>query len=94
MPNNPYPVRTLYKNFQVFNVLSDYDTFSSADNSQILVYPHDENMSEDDLRELEDGRLPEEGSLISIDITKLLNEAINANLPCVAELTKLIGGVK
>lgn len=94
MPKNPYPVRTLYKNFQVFNVLDDADTFSGADNSQILVYPHDANMNETDLQDLEDGRLPDEGSLVSIDMTKLLNEAIKANLPCVAELTKLIGGVK
>ena len=94
MTKNPYPVRNLYKHFQVFNVLSDFDTFSSADNSQILVYPHDENMSEDDLQELEDGRLPEDGSLVSIDMTKLLNEAIKANLPCVAELTKLLELVK
>lgn len=94
MPNNPYPVRTLYKHFQVFNVLSDYDTFSSADNSQILVYPNDKDCTDEQLSDLEDGRLPEDGSLVSIDMTKLLNEAIKANLPCVAELTKLLEGVK
>jgi hypothetical protein len=90
MPKNPYPVRTLYKNFQVFNVLSDYDTFSSADNSQILVYPNDEHCTEEQMDELENGRLPETGDLVSIDMTKLLNEAIKAKLDCVKPILDLI----
>jgi hypothetical protein len=90
MPKNPYPVRTLYKNFQVFNVLSDFDTFSSADNSQILVYPNDEHCTEEQHQDLEDGRLPETGDLVSIDMTKLLNEAIKAKLDCVKPLLDLI----
>jgi hypothetical protein len=92
MPN--IPVRTLFKNFQVFNVLDDGSTFSGAENSQILVYPNDEYCTEDQLSDLENGMLPETGDLVSIDMSKLLNEAIKAKLPCVAELTKLIGGVK
>ncbi len=92
MPNKTFPIRTLYKNFQVFNVLDDSDTFSGADNSQILVYPADEDMNEDDYSDLENGRLPNNGSICSIDMTKLLNEAIKAKLDCVKPLINLIEG--
>jgi hypothetical protein len=88
MPKNP--VRTLFKNFQVFNVLDDGDTFSGAENSQILVYPNDEHCTEEQLSDLENGMLPETGDLVSIDMSKLLNEAIKAKLECVKPLLDLI----
>lgn len=91
MPNVKYPIRTIYKNFQVFNVLDDGFTFGGADNSQIMVYPAEKHCTEEQFDDLENGRLPETGDLVSIDMTKLLNEAIKANLPCVAELVRLIG---
>jgi hypothetical protein len=88
MPKNP--VRTLCKNFQVFNVLDDGDTFGGADGSQILVYPPDEKMNEDDLMELENGDLPNEGEVATICLRKLLNEAMEARLECVKPLLDLI----
>ena len=88
MPKNPYPVRTLYKNVQVFNVLDDGDTFSGADNSQILVYP--EELSDGERIDLENGDLPNPKSMISIDMTRLLNEAMEARLECVKPLLELI----
>jgi hypothetical protein len=90
MPKNPYPVRDLCKNFQVFNVLDDGETFGGADGSQILVYPEDDKMNEDDLMELENGVLPNEGEVATICLRKLLNEAMLAKLDCVKPLLKLL----
>ena len=91
MINPEFPIRTLYKQFQVFNVLDDADSFSGADNSQILVYPADQHCTEDQHSDLANGILPETGDLACIDMTKLLNEAIKAGLPCVQPLIKLLG---
>jgi hypothetical protein len=85
------PVRELFDAFQTFTVLEDGSTFSVADNSQILVYPDDKDMSEDDLQDLEDGRLPEDGAVATICLRKLLNEALEAKLDCVKDLLELIG---
>jgi hypothetical protein len=91
MPNT-YPVQTLFKTFQVFNVLDDGDTFSGADGSQIMVYHSPEHCADEQIEELEDGRLPETGDIESICLRKLLNEAMEAKLECVKPLLKLIGG--
>lgn len=88
MPKNP--VRTLCKNFQVFNVLDDGSTFGGADGSQILVYPEDKHCTEDQISDLENGYLPETGDLASICLRKLLNEAMEAKLECVKPLLELI----
>jgi hypothetical protein len=90
MPIKLCPVRKLIDRFQVFNVLDDGDTFGGADGSQILVYPPDEKMNEDDLAELENGDLPNEGEVASICLRKLLNEAMEAKLECVKPLLDLI----
>ena len=87
----PAPVRILIDRFQVFNVLDDGSTFSGVENSQVLVYPADDKMSEDDLEELENGSLPNEGAVASICLRKLLNEAMEAKLECVKPLLALIG---
>jgi len=90
MPRKTFPVRTLCDRFQVFNVLDDGETFGGADGSQILVYPEDDKMNEDDLMELENGELPNEGEVATICLRKLLNEAMEAKLECVKPLLELI----
>jgi len=90
MPRKTFPVQTLFKNFQTFNVLDDGDTFGGADGSQILVYPLDKDMNEDALMELENGELPNEGEVATICLRKLLNEAMEAKLECVKPLLDLI----
>jgi hypothetical protein len=84
------PLSTLCKNFQVFTVLDDGDTFSGAENSHILIYPEDKYCTEDQMSDLENGDLPETGDLASICLRKLLNEAMEAKLPCVKPLLDLI----
>lgn len=85
-----YPVRKLYKNFEVFNVLDDFDTFSGVDNCQIIVYPDTDKLTDEQLDDLENGKLPNDGYHCSIDLTKLLNEAMEAKLDCVKPLLELI----
>jgi hypothetical protein len=85
-----FPVQTLFSNFQVFNVLDDGETFGGVDGSQILIYPNEEHCTEEQMSDLENGYLPETGDIESICLRKLLNEALEAKLPCVKELRKRI----
>lgn len=88
---HPCAVRRLLDQFQVFTVLEDGTTYSGTENTQIMVYPADEHCTEDQHNDLENGILPETGDLATVNLRRLLNEAMEANLPCVAELVKLIG---
>jgi hypothetical protein len=84
-------VQTLFKNFQTFNVLSDGDSFSSANNSQIMVFPNEEYCTDEQHDDLENGIIPETGDLATISLNTLLNEAMEARLDCVKPLMDLIG---
>jgi hypothetical protein len=66
-------------------VLDDDDTFSGLDGN-INVYPHP--IEPDDLDDLENGVLPSPSFKVSI--VDLLNEAIEAKLPCTADLRELL----
>ena len=84
------PLSTLCKNFQVFTVLDDGETFSGVKGSTIQVYPDDKHCSEDVLTDLENGRIPEEGDLAVVNLEWLINEALEANLESVQFLKVLL----
>lgn len=79
---------SLFRAFQVFNVLGDGETFGGVEGSTIQVFPNDEHCTEEQVESLENGEIPETGDLEVIDLDKLLVEALAAGLPCVKGLAK------
>ncbi len=81
-----------FKNFSIFNVLDDGETFSGAESSTLVVYPLVEKLSAETLDDLENGCLPQDelDMLAKISLKDLLTQALAADLPAVKDLAKLL----
>lgn len=80
----------MFNKLNIFAVLDDGQSFSGAENAQIQVYPADKDMSPELMSDLQNGIIPDDGHLAIIDMDVLLKQAIEADLPCIQQLKKLL----